>query len=50
MQGLSFLALTVGQIKAAFTKALRTSESSFVKHMSIKESIVKAARFKMSQH
>ena len=50
MQGLSFLVLTVGQIKASFVKALRTSESSFVRHLSIKESIAKAARFKLSQH
>lgn len=50
MQGLSFLVLTVGQIKAAYVKALRSSKSSYVNHLSIKESIVKAARFKLSQH
>lgn len=50
MQGLSFLVLTVGQIKAAYVKALRSSKSSYVRHLSIKESIVKAARFKLSQH
>ncbi len=50
MQGLSFLILTVGQIKSAFVKALRASDSSYVSHLSIKESITKAARFKFSQH
>ncbi len=50
MQGLSFLILTVGQIKSAFVKALHASDSSYVSHLSIKESITKAARFKLSQH
>ena len=50
MQGLSFLILTVGQVKAAFKKALTGSDSLYVKGLSIKESIVKASRFKMAQH
>ena len=49
MQGLSFLILTVGQIKAAVVKKMRAS-SKYVSHLSIKECIVKAARIKLSQH
>ena len=50
MQGLSFLILTVGQIKAAFKKKQMASSSKFVTHLSTRECLVKAGRLKLSQH
>ena len=50
MQGLSFLIQIVGQIKSEYMKRLRSSASSYVKHLSIKESLVKASHLKLSQH
>ncbi len=49
MQGLSFLILTVGQIKSAVVEKMK-SASSYVSHLSIKECIIKASRSKLSQH
>ena len=50
MQGLSFLMITVGQIKAAFVKKMASSASRYVQNMSIKECLTKGRRFKMVQN
>ncbi|MBQ7424610.1 MAG: hypothetical protein IJV19_07705, partial [Prevotella sp.] len=50
MQGLSFLILIVGQIKAEFKKKLQSAKSDYVSHMSIRECLTKVARLKISQH
>ena len=50
MQGLSFLMITVGQIKSCFVKKMASSESQYVRTMSIKESLTKAACFKLVQN
>lgn len=50
MQGLSFLIQIVGQIKSAFKATMRSSKSSYVKHLSVKECLRKAAHLKLSQH
>ena len=49
MQGLAFLMIPVGQIKASFVRKLRESSSSYVSNMSIHEALVKARYFKLSQ-
>ena len=49
MQGLSFLILTVGQIKKAVQNKMK-SASNYVSHLSLKECIVKAAHLKLAQH
>ena len=49
MQGLCFLMITVGQIKAAFVKQMRSSSLSALKNASIKECLAKAGRFKLVQ-
>lgn len=49
MQGLSFLTVTFGQIKSAYMKKLKSAEEKIGK-MSIKESLAKAGRIKVSQH
>ena len=50
MQGLSFLILTVGQVKAEFKKKQMASTSKYVTHLSTRECLVKAACLKLSQH
>ena len=50
MQGLSFLIQIVGQIKSAFKATMKSSKSSYVRHLSIKECLTKAAHLKLSQH
>ena len=50
MQGLSFLMITVGQIKSYFVKKMASSKSQYVRTMSIKESLTKAACFKLVQN
>ena len=50
MQGLSFIILVVGQIKAGFKNKQKASTSKYVNHLSTKECLVKAARLKLSQH
>jgi len=50
MQGLSFIVLVVGQIKAAFNKRQKSSSSRYVAHLSTKECLIKTARIKISQH
>ena len=50
MQGLSFIILVVGQIKSSFKKKQKSSSSNYVRHLSIKECLIKAARMKVSQH
>ena len=50
MQGLSFLMITVGQIKAMFVNRMTACASQYVKSMSIKECLIKAARFKFVQN
>lgn len=50
MQGLSFLILTVGQVKSAFKKRQMASSSKYVTHLSTRECLVKAARLKLAQH
>lgn len=49
MQGLSFLSVVVGQIQADYKKK-KESSSSYVRNLSIKESLIKAAHVKMTQH
>ena len=49
MQGLCFLMITVGQIKAAFVKQMRSSSLSALKNASIKECLAKAGRVKLVQ-
>jgi hypothetical protein len=49
MQGLSFLTVTFGQIKSAYMKKLKSAEEKIGK-ISIKESLAKAGRIKVSQH
>ena len=49
MQGLSFLMVPVGQVKAAFIRQMAKS-SSYVKNMSVKECLVKAKCFKVVQN
>ena len=50
MQGLGFLILIVGQIKADYLKKLRNGEGAYVRNMSIKESLVKAGFVKIAMH
>ena len=50
MQGLSFLIQIVGQIKSAFMMTMRSSPSTYVSHLSVKECLTKAGHLKMSQH
>ena len=50
MQGLSFLSVVVGQIHAAYKKKKESSSSSYVRNLSIKESLIKAAHVKTTQH
>ncbi len=50
MQGLSFLMITVGQIKAAFAKKMASSTSRYVQNMSIKECLTKGRHFKVVQN
>ncbi len=50
MQGLSFLMITVGQVKASFVKRMRSSSLSYVSNMSLKECLTKASRFKLVQN
>ena len=49
MQGLSFLTTTFGQVKAAFTRQMR-SASPYTSHLSIRECMAKAGRTKMVMH
>lgn len=50
MQGLSFLLLVVGQVKAAFMKTKNGSSSSRIRHLSVEEMLTKAAHVKISLH
>lgn len=50
MEGLSFLMITVGQIKNAVLNKIRSSKERYVRTMSIAEVIAKAGRIKVSQH
>lgn len=50
MEGLSFLMITVGQIKNAIIKKIRSSKEHYVRTMSIAEIIAKSGRIKVSQH
>ena len=50
MQGLSFLSVVVGQIHAAYKKKKESSSSSYVRNLSTKESMIKAAHVKVTQH
>ena len=50
MQGLSFISVVVGQIHAAYKKRKQSSSSSYVRNLSIKESLIKAAHLKITQH
>ena len=49
LQGVAFLTTTFGQVKSVFVKKIRSS-SSYVNHMSIRECLAKAGRFKLTQH
>ena len=50
MQGLSFISVVVGQVHAAYKKKKESSSSSYVHNLSIKESLIKAAHVKTTQH
>lgn len=50
MQGLSFLIQVVGEIKSAFVKRMKSSPSAYVRHLSVRECLVKAGHLKLSQH
>ena len=50
MQGLSFLSVVVGQIHAAYKRKKQSSSSPYVRNLSIKESLIKAAHLKTTQH
>ena len=50
MEGLSFLMITVGQVKTSFLKKLKSSKERYVRNMSIAEALAKAGRIKVSQH
>ena len=50
MEGLSFLMITVGQVKNAFLNKIRSSKERYVRNLSIAEVIAKTGRVKISQH
>ena len=50
LQGLAFLALIVGQIQSAYIQRLKEAESTYVKNLSVKESLVKGAHIKIAKH
>ena len=50
MQGLSFLSVVVGQIYAAYTKKMHNSPLPYVRMMSVRESLIKGAHVKATQH
>ena len=49
MQGLSFLTVVFGQIKSEYMNSLRKAQK-ITGRLSIKESLAKAGRVKVSQH
>ena len=50
MQGLSFLSVVVGQIHADYKKKKKSSMSTYARNLSIRESLIKAAHMKVTQH
>jgi transposase len=50
MQGLSFLSVVVGQIHADYRKKKKSSVSTYARNLSIRESLIKAAHMKVTQH
>lgn len=50
MQGIAFLMLVAGQIKASYMDKLRSSSLNDVKNMSLQESIIKARTVRLARH
>ncbi len=50
MQGLGFIFLVAGQIKFYFRKRQKESSSDYLRNLTLKECLIKAAGIKVSQH